>query len=253
MNFNLIFGLLSKPLVRDIVGQAIEMLSLESSKKGPHDSCLHMMARIIDLVHPTHALQAQILSSTIGGLNTMKKHLTSLGYNVSNSVLSNAGIAVPATNAHGEPNSQTDPHLGHYCEPKLGLFICKALMHNVEKEMRFYFEFSVTDNVEWRVGLVSAKRGNFNEYATYPGFYCKSMGFGSDGFVYYQGSRKAHFKIDKEHFSIGHRTFGIIVDVGRGSISFVLNGGAECQPTFGFNSFLYSEFERAEQMRVNLY
>jgi hypothetical protein len=70
------------------------------------------------------------------------------------------------------------------CDPKLGLFLCKQMLTRVDREMRFYFEFTVVEKMEWRVGLVSAKRADRNVHATYPGeLNDGSMGFGSDGYM----------------------------------------------------------------------
>lgn len=48
--------LLAKPLVRSLCKQAMDQLAEDTSNR----SCLVTLARIVDLVHPSHTLQAQV-------------------------------------------------------------------------------------------------------------------------------------------------------------------------------------------------
>jgi hypothetical protein len=135
------------------------------------------------------------------------------------------------------------------CDPKLGLMLCRQMLARVDKEMRFYFEFTVVEKMDWRVGLVSAKRGDRNMHDdTFPGKNNDgSMGFASDGSVWYGGVTKAYTRIENDSFSIGGKTYGVLIDFARDNISFVSNGN-DVGPAFGAGSMQFSDYEIKDQM-----
>ncbi|KAJ3204434.1 hypothetical protein HK099_001163 [Clydaea vesicula] len=232
--------LLGKFILKDLCSQAVDQFTRDL--KNPLKvqlSCTQLVARILDAVHPTHQLQSSVLASGGMGVTVLKKQAISLGYNVSKESLIAAGII-----STGEDFLGSTQH----CDPKLGLHILKQVLARLETELRYYFEFSAPDIVDWRVGFCSAIQYP-NEYLTYPGELPGTMGFGSDGSIFYNGKVKSYIKLEKEEFSVGMKTWGIIVDFKKCCISFVVCG-KEQPIAFGKFSLMFNEKERNEQTEL---
>lgn len=124
--------LLAKPFFKDLAMRTREkLLSNETSKL----SCLLIVARLIDLIHPTHQLQSVVLSvSESNAMLVIKKRLATLGY-------------------LGFSNKNNDDMV-QYPDVKWGVFITKQLISRLDKEMRGYFEFSSIGR-NWRIGIIT--------------------------------------------------------------------------------------------------
>lgn len=117
--------LYSRCLVKNIVEQT--QTSLQES--GLDQSYIHTLARLVDLVHPTHQLQASILANPTFGAQLLKKRILELSYDLGGGSEESSFV---------DHNFATD--------------ILRQLLRRLEREVRAYFEFSVTSNSRWRVG-----------------------------------------------------------------------------------------------------
>lgn len=130
--------IMSKQLLRDIAGQAQDQLMnlCINTDQMQKLSVIHLLARILDVVHPSHQLQSAILSSSTEtqATNLLKKRISALGYS----------LMVKDTKATAilEENN---------CHPEFGLFIVNQIVSRLNKDMKICFEFT-SNGCEWRVG-----------------------------------------------------------------------------------------------------
>lgn len=120
--------LMARPTVRDIVKQTQEQI-ISHRHNGDNFSFLHLLARLIDAVHPTHQLPAAVLAYPLYGVNIIKRRLATLGYDI--------GVG-------GEDSGVLDA--------QFALDVVGQMMERLQKEHRYYFEFSTPDKTVWRVG-----------------------------------------------------------------------------------------------------
>lgn len=111
-------------------------ISLKDQDPNKTDiSYIQILARLFDLVHPTHQLQAAILAYPHYSAQMLKRRILSLGYDM------------------GVSNNDETTLLDH----KVTTELIRQLQRKLEKETKTYFEFIVPFKSQWRIG-------NFNEY-----------------------------------------------------------------------------------------
>ena len=122
--------LLSRPLELDIIYKVYKDLKLMHANDKDF-MCNNIMAQVLDLAHPSHQLQNLLLTYPLSASNILKKRLLNLGYK----------LVVPIIQE--EINTFT---------VDTTTYIMSQIIRRVEREMRFYFEITATENSEWRVG-----------------------------------------------------------------------------------------------------
>lgn len=201
--------LFAKPLVRDIVIETYTQLRLNMDD-GDRYSFVLVLARMIDLVHPSQKIQTAVMAYPANGVIIIKKRLLALGYNLGPTTEDSALLDA----------SRTVDYL-------------KQINKRLEKEHHFYFEFSSPNKVEWRVGFTTEFRGyNAKEQSKYPGQEAASMGIGSDGMVHFGGKSVKFVENLNSSTGSGLRTWGLLVDLYFGHISLVSDGHV-LGPVFG--------------------
>ncbi|KAH9253017.1 hypothetical protein BASA81_009022 [Batrachochytrium salamandrivorans] len=203
--------LYSKPLVHDLVIQALEQV-MHISKNADSYSYINILARTLELVHPTHQLQATVLAFPLYGIQILKRRILSLGYYLGNT-------------------NEESMVLDH----KLIIDILKQIHLRLEKEHRYYFEWTVSPKTKWRI-----------DNNTYPGKDSFGFGFGYDGLIFMDGESIRYVIDIAQSISLsGIRTWGLVIDFHHGAIHLVIDGKIE-PPAFGRNA---SAFDANEQKR----
>ncbi len=122
--------LYAKSLVRTVIEQTlISLKQKESTAKDFDFSFVHILARLFDLVHPTHQLQAAVLAYPLYGAQILKRRVLSLSYDLGG----------------GNEDNITLDH-------KITTELVKQLQKKLDKEMKAYFEVIVPFKAKWRVG-----------------------------------------------------------------------------------------------------
>ncbi|KAJ3300337.1 hypothetical protein HK104_001755 [Borealophlyctis nickersoniae] len=220
--------LMARPTVCELVLRTLAQLESQvSSPVADELSYVHLLARVIDAVHPTHQLQASVLAYPLSGVSILKRRLISLGYNVG---------------PGGEESTTLDA--------KTAVSIVKEISMRLETEHRFYFEFSAPDKTPWRVGFVSAKYMLEDDHNGYPGQDEFSVGFSHDGTVHWNGKRRSYTnKPDDSLFFMGTRTFGVLTDLYAGTIRLVIDGKLQTV-AFGAGASAFKESQQEEQWNL---
>lgn len=120
--------LMSHPTIRELVRQTQSQI-ISHMDTGDSYSFVHLLARLIDAVHPSHQLPAAVLSNPTYGVSILKRRLTALGYNL------------------GPWLDDTSP-----LDAEHAMTVGAQIGARLAKEHRFYFEFSAPDKTAWRVG-----------------------------------------------------------------------------------------------------
>jgi hypothetical protein len=162
--------LLHKPLVRDIIIRTYSQLRLrdESLLLGIDSvSYVQLLARTIDLAHPNQKLQTVVMAYPFNAIQTIKKRLVQLGYNLGSS-------------------SEDSPNL----DLKSVIDYVKQINKRLDTEHRFYFEFTTPHRMAWRVGFTSSCGSYGLEHQQkYPGQDDMSLGISHDGYVFFNGQK----------------------------------------------------------------
>ncbi|KAI8925687.1 hypothetical protein BC831DRAFT_498185 [Entophlyctis helioformis] len=107
------------PLIKDLVSQAFEQLK-HLHRDTDSFSYVHILSRMVDLMHPTHQLQATVLAYPLYGVQILKRRVSALGYDLGGA---------------NEESMVLDHKLAH----------------------RFYFEWTTPPRTKWRVGFVTMR------------------------------------------------------------------------------------------------
>lgn len=144
---------LSKAFLREITSQAYDQLRQMIEHGEGKVSCAYLISRLLDAVHPSHQLQANLLANGgQGGLAILKKRAVALGYSVINPVnLDKPNQKDIVKDNQPIINSAIEDQMG-VVDAKWGLMLVKQILNKFDKDLRFYFEFSSPDTNEWRVG-----------------------------------------------------------------------------------------------------
>ncbi|KAI8810375.1 hypothetical protein BJ742DRAFT_202319 [Cladochytrium replicatum] len=212
-------------------------------------SCARWLARVIDVVHPSHTLHSSTLVYPLIAGSIVRRRLAVLKYDLdSNSV---AGHHVTL----GDDFVPAGPGPRDYSpgiDVKTACDLVLQMRKRVDREFLFHLEFQTPDKVVWRAGFVQAQHMAANNHTRYPGDDRYGFGFASDGTLLWNG--KQHKYIDDPqdpHSFLGVRTWGMLIDLGNGSISFVVDG--KLQPVaFGYRSEVFSEGDVDYQRNVIL-
>ena len=122
--------LFSKSLIKSICDQTASSLkAVEKNAVEYEYSYLHMIARLFDLVHPSHQLQAAILAYPLYSTHILKRRIQALGYTLSS-------------------NNDDSTFFDHKAASEL----IKQLQEKTDKDMKCYFEIIVPYKANWRAG-----------------------------------------------------------------------------------------------------
>lgn len=122
--------LFSKSLIKSICDQTADSLkAAERTSKETEYSYIHILARLFDLVHPTHQLQAAILAYPLYSTQILKRRIQALSYDMGT----------------GSEDSSVIDH-------KTTSELVRQLQHKMEKDLRCYFEIIVPYLANWRIG-----------------------------------------------------------------------------------------------------
>ncbi|TPX34508.1 hypothetical protein SmJEL517_g02865 [Synchytrium microbalum] len=160
-----------------------------------------LLARILDLAHGGHGLQASLLLNPKDVVGILRKKLSTLGYEVP---------------------ELSDDERGK--GDRLDVFmIVEQVQTRLLSDMRMYFEFTVPATTEWCVGICAENK--INEQPEYPGADCFSMGFSSDGEAHWNGGSVAYQEEGPEGVqNTGMRVVGIMMDMKWLALHMVENG-----------------------------
>ncbi|KAI8921425.1 hypothetical protein DFJ77DRAFT_163161 [Powellomyces hirtus] len=229
--------LMSRPTIRELVRQTQEqVIGLQRSGLGDNYSFSHLLSRLIDAVHPSHQLPAAVLANPGNAAAIIKRRLRTLGYNTA--------LGLGATTGQQEDGTPFD------AESALGVIL--QIGARLQREHRFYFEFSAPDKTSWRIGFTAAKKVNASAHARYPGDDAESFGFASTGEIFYQGTAHSYVNLqDDSMYFMGFRTWGVVVDVYEGRIFMVVDGELQ-HVAFGSGAMAFSRHEQRRQRNVIL-
>ncbi|KAI9331354.1 hypothetical protein BDR26DRAFT_870379 [Obelidium mucronatum] len=192
--------LLAKKMLTDMTVQTLDRL-LFSHESFEKTSFLCTFAKLLDAIHPTHALQGSVLAFPLYAGTILKKRLVQLGYSIS--PLSEDVGQIDANFAKG---------------------ILKQLVHALVHEQRFYYEVSFPDLTAFRIGLVAALQAKENNHNLYPGCDEFSFGFGSTGEIFWKGEAKSYVTFPPSNALFTTvRTIGVVVDLYSGTICLVFD------------------------------
>ncbi|KAL7754365.1 hypothetical protein RI367_000346 [Sorochytrium milnesiophthora] len=233
--------LLSRPLQLELVIQtemSIERMTKEASNNM---SFLHLIARMVDAIHPGFQLQAAVLAYPLYSVSILKRRLVQLGYEVGGAPAASSSSGAIDTNAIAANLTTAGNRI--------------TGQNALDITCRFYFEFACHGKPLWRVGFRAMMHMSVSQDRGYPGEDATSFGFSYDGQIYYDGAAYPqpalikdpahHAHHSKEAVATpGEHVYGIIVDLFRGSISLVIDG-REQMVAFGSGS---DAFNRATQV-----
>ncbi|KAI9205006.1 uncharacterized protein BJ171DRAFT_458658 [Polychytrium aggregatum] len=217
--------LLAQPSIKRLVQDITEKIRQNPGASGSN-SYNQAIARVLDAVHPSHRLLASTLAYPMSAPSLIKKRLSFLGY------------APPNPSDEISNISQMD------C-----LTTLRQLNKRLDEDHRFYFEFTVLDKSDWRCGFICGKHISPRNHLTFPGKDPQSLGFSSDGSVYYNGEARpfdSFAEIKDMMVFAAIRTYGILVDLGKNQICLVVDNKI-LPPGFGTDAAEYSLEEQIEQ------
>ena len=218
----------ARPLIKEIVMQTMDQI--KSVPKELDFSYTHILARILDLVHPTHQLQANILAYPLYSTHILKRRLLALGYEV------------------GGPNED----LTFVLDNRLALEIMKQIDKRLEKDLRAYYEFIVSFRSRWRVGLVATTHYSAFSHELYAGRDNYGFGFDSDGLIVINGIEYEYCQeLNDMPTTSMSKVLGILVDMHEGSIHLV-HDSTILPPAFGKGAQAFSDEEQDRQRRLIL-
>ncbi|KAJ3272756.1 hypothetical protein HDV01_005284 [Terramyces sp. JEL0728] len=218
--------LYAKSLVRDVVVQTMSQLKMkqDSPAKDTDFSYIHIIARLIDLYHPSHQLQASVLAYPLYGTQILKRRISSLGYNFGGA---NEDLAV--------------------LDFKTVSDIVKQINTRLETEMSVYFEFSVPFRANWRAGLSVAGRVSARVSKGYPGNTSFSFGFDNNGELLINDTRFPYTTSLCSTPTLNHtKTIGILTDLYEGNICLVVENQV-LPPAFGKGAMAFDAHEQERQ------
>jgi hypothetical protein len=212
--------LYSKSLVRSLVEETMNSLKAIAGRETEY-SYVPILARLVDMIHPTHQLQAAVLAYPLFGAQILKRRVVALGYEM------------------GNMNEENAPVDYKYC-----LELVRLLQRKQEQEMRTYFEFTTPGKAEWIVGFCSANKVSATSTVGYPGNDAFSLGFTSAGNVIADALEMKYW--DDRGESVNTRCVGILVDLYHGAIHIVIDNIVQ-PPGFGRGATMWSAAEQERQ------
>ncbi|KAL2916170.1 hypothetical protein HK105_204261 [Polyrhizophydium stewartii] len=220
--------LYSKPLVTEVVNQGLEQIR-HLHKDTDTFSYVHILSRMVDMVHPTHQLQATVLAYPLYGVQILKRRVAALGYDLGNA-------------------NEDSVLLDH----KLAADILRQIHKRLEKEQRFYFEWTSPPRTKWRVGLMTGRHIHSTDHNVYPGQDAFSFGFGHDGQIFNDGESVKYLEDYSQVAALGGvKTWGLVIDLFHGSLHLVVDGKM-VQAAFGKNAAHFDQYEQDRQRHLIL-
>nr|KAJ3421640.1 hypothetical protein HK105_002847 [Polyrhizophydium stewartii] len=218
--------LYSKPLVTEVVNQGLEQIR-HLHKDTDTFSYVHILSRMVDMVHPTHQLQATVLAYPLYGVQILKRRVAALGYDLGNA-------------------NEDSVLLDH----KLAADILRQIHKRLEKEQRFYFEWTSPPRTKWRVGLMTGRHIHSTDHNVYPGQDAFSFGFGHDGQIFNDGESVKYLEDYSQVAALGGvKTWGLVIDLFHGSLHLVVDGKM-VQAAFGKNAAHFDQYEQDHGMNL---
>ncbi|KAI8899147.1 hypothetical protein BC833DRAFT_587015 [Globomyces pollinis-pini] len=217
--------LYAKALIKDIMDQSLEQLM---EKDGPNRDTdytyAQFLAKVVDVLHPTHQLQASVLAFPLYGPQILKRRILQLGYDMSGT---------------SEETSQLDY--------KFTMDVMKQMCRKVDKDMKCYYEFSVPLKANWRAGLISAIKVTNSNKLKPPGSDLYSFGFTPSGSIIVDGVEFNFMESlsDKATDNI-IKTIGILIDLYAGCAHLVVEGVIS-PVAFGRGAMLFNKEEQNRQ------
>ncbi|KAJ3340438.1 hypothetical protein HDU93_007045 [Gonapodya sp. JEL0774] len=150
-----IVRLLQRPMLRRLVLRAIEQVALgdapprrasmiryegmSTSMGGTQSSTsfVHVLAHVLDAVHPSHELPASVLAFPLYAPIILRRRLSALGYDL-----------------------RSAPEDGSF-DARSALDILNQVDARLGRSMRFYFELTTGTDTEWMVSFVPSKATSF--------------------------------------------------------------------------------------------
>ncbi|KAJ3321197.1 hypothetical protein HDV06_004540 [Boothiomyces sp. JEL0866] len=206
-------------------------LNQDSANKDSEFSYIHIIARLMDLYHPSHQLQASVLAYPLYGTQILKRRIFSLGYNLG---ATNEDLAV--------------------LDFKTVSDLVKQVNTRLEAEMSVYFEFCVPFKANWRagdlllnLGLSVAGRISSRLSKGYPGNTSFSFGFDNSGELLINNSRFPYtLSLCSTPTQNYTKTIGILIDLYEGNISLVVENQT-LPPAFGKGALAFDSHEQERQ------
>lgn len=217
---------LAKPFHKDLVAKTMEQL--KTSEPDTH-SYVHLLARTLDLIHPSHQLQAQTLGFPLYAAQILRKRIQALGYELPAAEESNAAI-----------------------EYKLTIDLIKQIDRRLDKDLNCYFEVMVPFKASYRIGFHLGTAPMHQE--GYPGQDCNSFGIDSFGCVHADKYSLPYVPSLCDAATFGtSKQLGLLVDMYLGNIHLVCNNTI-LPPAFGSNAehFAPDECERQKYLYITL-
>lgn len=211
---------------------------MKNVSKEAEYSYLHAICRIIDFIHPTHALQANVLAYPLYSNQILKRKLVSLGYDTL--------------------SSPEDPTFS--LDNRVAMEIMRQVEKRLEKEVRCYFEFIVPVHSFWRVGVILSTHFVSFEHEKYPGDCGFSFGFGNSGKALTGGKEyryslrftKSYLEsLNNSPTSGNSKVIGILINFHEGNIALVIDGKIQ-PPAFGHDALSFDKLEREKQKYIHL-
>lgn len=217
----------AKSLTKAICDQNMNSLKLKDiATKDTEFTYIHVLARLFDLVHPSHQLQAAVLAYPLYGVQILKRRILALQYEI------------------GGGNDENT-----FLDHKLTTDLVRQLQKKLEREMRAYYEFIVPYRANWRVGLGSSSRTSQYRNFGYAGKDSYSFGFSNKGCIIINDVEYRYIENLSDSATENHlKVIGIITDLYQGSIQLVVDG-VTYPPAFGRgSSFPIEEQERQRSL-----
>jgi hypothetical protein len=191
----------NKPLIRNILGEAIKGIRSFNGKESDY-SFIPIIARLTDLIHPTHQLQSSVLAYPLFGSQLLKRRLQLLAYDLG-------------------PGNEDVLTLDN----KFAHEIMKQMQKRLEKEMRAYYEFSVPYKTTWTVGLTNSNSVSMLKDLGRPGTEKRDFGLCSNGNLLYMGKEYPYTDTFMDDSTLEqYKILGFIIDLYLGTVQIVCNG-----------------------------
>ncbi|KAI8914438.1 hypothetical protein EDD86DRAFT_186711 [Gorgonomyces haynaldii] len=218
----------AKPMYKEFVMQTLEQVK-QISKEGEF-SYIHCISRLLDLIHPSHQLPANILAYPLYSAMILKRRLIQLQYDL---------------------GSQNDEQASNFVlDHKLALDILRQIERRLDKDLRAYFEFLVPSKAIWRVGLAVATRCISYVHDFYPGKDDASFGFDPLGNCIVNDTQTMYLESMQHSASTNNtKTIGIMVNMHAGNIHLVVDGKLQACG-FGRDAMHFEEQERERQKNL---
>eukprot|EP00698_Gefionella_okellyi_P016796 TRINITY_DN4835_c0_g2_i1.p1 TRINITY_DN4835_c0_g2~~TRINITY_DN4835_c0_g2_i1.p1 ORF type:complete len:888 (+),score=194.87 TRINITY_DN4835_c0_g2_i1:81-2744(+) len=179
-----------KPLLKQLVAQGIAAVPSLTSLNA-----IRTVARILDAIHPSHGLHAQVLSSPDNARTLVDNRLAALGYHIQGGTLDAC---------------KTERSVRQVCKELLQL-----MDQRLESFSRCYLEMYPAANTDWVAGWVPSNVVS----AEFPGAEEATFGFSADGYVHYAGHKLRYTQSLRDV-----QVIGLLCDLKEGTLTLYADG-----------------------------